>query len=49
MEEQLLSHPILTLTLNSRFHPQQWNQLTQQPPTHYQRDMRTIYAYLTEH
>ena len=45
MEESILQHPMLALTLNLRFHMQQWQLISSQTPQHL--DMKKIEKYLT--
>jgi len=47
MEESILQHPMLTLTLNPRFHMHQWQLISSQTPQQYHLDMRKIEKYLT--
>jgi hypothetical protein len=44
--EELLQHPIITLSLGSSFNPFHWQQITTSPPAVYQTQMETIYRFL---
>lgn len=47
--EELLKHPILTLTLPTNFDPQLWSRLTREPAPVYQAKMRAITELLDRH
>ena len=47
--EELLKHPILTLSLTTNFNLQQWHHLAREPPPAYQKQMRAISELLDRH